>query len=184
VKAHEAERLIETIKSFVDDGKAAPAAGRGAVRPPTSPAVEFQLAELELKAARDGRVLLTTEMLEAIYQRFKNRLLDDLRLDPVFVKLLASQPEIEVLVEPRIVELDASTLRGRVARLIAQGFADGSRATSAFRRELARTGTDPGGGGALSDVLSGFVKDGMLTRDGEGYRKAHNLKITERRLET
>lgn len=128
------------------------------------------------------RAKLDAAQVEALYIQFKHRLIDDLRSDPVFVKLLAAQPEIVVEFEPRIVTLDATTMKGRLARLIADGWFATPRATGAARKEMARTGADPGGGGGLSDALSAFVKDGFLTRDGGDYVVAPGIKITQRDL--
>lgn len=123
---------------------------------------------------------------EKLYQWLKKRLLDDLRVDPVFVKLLASgTPEMFVEIEPKVVELKAAgSLKGRVARLIASGFFNETRATFAVRSELKRTGTDPGGGGNLSTALGDFVVDGFLVRDGDGFVKAAGVKVTEKAIET
>lgn len=127
---------------------------------------------------------LDADTLEIIYREFKNRLLEDLRHDPVFLQLVERRPEIVIELEPQIVTLDGSSLRGRVARLLAGGWFKETRATSATRRELARTGADPGGGGTLSDVLSEFVRTGFLTRDGDrGYLAAPDVKISEKRIE-
>lgn len=121
--------------------------------------------------------------IERMYHAFKNRLIDDARIDPILLQLLTTRPELVVEVEPRIVTLDAATLKGRVARLLAAGwFTNGARATSAVRKELARTGSDPGGGGTLGTVLGDYVKDGFLVREGEMYALAPGVKITEKEL--
>lgn len=190
MKAHEAERLIATIRELVDEGNQGAKGkvpsiplGQPVKAAPIPPAAMVDGADLELPATRDGRVKLTADVIEALYLRFKNRLLDDLRIDPVFVQLVAHAPEIEIGIQPRIVNLDGATLKGRVALLVARGWMDDMRTTSDVRKELARTGSDPGGGGTLSDTLGTFVRDGFLVRDAGGYRRAPSLKITERRIE-
>lgn len=121
---------------------------------------------------------------EALYQRFKQRFIDDAKTDPILLQLIAAQPEIVVGIEARVVELDGSTTRGRVARLMAAGWFNTARKTGTVRTELARTGADPGGGGTLSDILGAYVRDGFLVREGEGYVFAPGVKVTEKRLET
>lgn len=126
------------------------------------------------------RFSLNADEFERLYLRIKNRFIDDARIDPILLQLLTTRPELVVEVEPRIVTLDTGNLKGRVARLLANGFFSSSRATSAVRKELARTGADPGGGGSLSDVLGGYVRDGFLVREGDGYLLAPGVKVTER----
>lgn len=120
---------------------------------------------------------------EALYQKIKRRLIDECRVDPILLTLLTTSNAIEVQVEPRVESITASTLRGRVARLMASGFFKETRVTFAVRKELTRTGADPGGGGALAGHLSTFVADGFLVRDGDGFQMAPGVKVTENILE-
>jgi hypothetical protein len=120
---------------------------------------------------------------EVLYQKIKRRLLDDLKVDPVFVKLLATQPEIMVEIEPRVVEMEGSSLKGRIARLMAAGFFKDSKKSGTVRGELARTGSDPGSGGRLSEALNEYVNTGFLTREGDGYTLAPGVKVSEKVLE-
>jgi hypothetical protein len=132
----------------------------------------------------DIRKLIEPEVLEAIFRAFKNRMIDELRVDPILLQLIAQQVEMIVEIQPQLVTLEGGTLKGRVALLIARGWFDDQRATSAVRRQLASTGADPGGGGSLSDKLAELTREGFLERVGEGqYRKAAGIKITEKRLE-
>ena len=86
-------------------------------------------------------------------------------------------------IEPRVVVLEANTVKGRVARLMAAGWFSSTRSTGACRTELKRSGADPGGGGNLSDVLGDYVKQGFLVRDGDGYLFSAGVKVSERPLE-
>ncbi len=196
----EANKLIETIRQFVSDPLAVEAKGRAAsagrkilaqavdgstlVRQmPSDPRVSQKGSTID----RPLTVSLSSEVVDAAddvkrFERFKKWLLDDLREDPVFVRLLAQRPELVVEFTPRRVTLQGDTLRGRLARLIAQGWFATTRAVGTCRTELKRTGADPGGGGNLADALNGFVKDGFLTRDGDGYILAPDVKITEKEL--
>lgn len=198
MKKHEAERVIGAISKAVlslveDGGDKAPVVGiakgvdgkRQVVREHPYPVENVtEGAEIRVPGIGGGAgARLTPEVMEALYRAFRNRMIDELRVDPVFVKLLASQPEIELALEPRVIDLEGSTLKGRIARLIAGGFMDEARRPGTVKAELMRTGTEPNGG-HLSTALSDFVKDGILTREGEGFRKAPGLKISERRIET
>lgn len=125
---------------------------------------------------------LVTGTKEKLFEEFKAWLLSDLQEDPVFVRLLAQRPELEVEFSPRRVTLQGDKLNGRVARLMAAGWFAGTRTVGACRTELKRTGADPGGGGALYNVFAEFVRDGFLVRDGDGYTLAPSVKITEREV--
>lgn len=193
MKKHEAEKLIETIRSFVTDdaapgGKSEGPAAKQPERTPIQTAIAAMsstagIEPIDLKDAGGRKFVLTAEIQEAIFRAFKNRMLDELRVDPVFVRLLAIAPELEVEVAARVVTLDASTLKGRVARLLASGWFDGSQTTYAVRKELSRTGPDPGGGGNLANVLKEFQRDGFLLAESDGWRKAPGIKVSERRIE-
>lgn len=123
------------------------------------------------------------DAFERLYRALKSRLIEDLKVDPILLKLLSVQPEIVVEVEPRVVLLEANTLKGRVARLMAAGWFGTARATGACRQELKRTGADPGGWGNLSDILGDYVKQGFLVRDGSDYLIAPGAKVSEKTLE-
>ena len=116
------------------------------------------------------------------FERFKKWLLADLQEDPVFVRLLAQRPELEIEFTPRRITLQGDELNGRVARLMAGGWFAGTRTVGACRTELKRTGADPGGGGAIYNVFAEFVRDGFLVRDGDGYTLAPSVKITEKEV--
>ena len=119
---------------------------------------------------------------ERLYQKLKARLIDECRADPVLLQLLTQQNELLVEFEPRVVQVDGNTVRGRVARQIAQGWFNEPKTTGGTRKELARTGADPGGGGTLSDVLASYVRDGFLERADDGYQRAPSIKVTEKEL--
>lgn len=172
MRAHEGERLIAALTNTIKGMIEGPAAGNGTAQGPPKPTPRGI-----------GSAIAGLDEFEELYQKIKRRLLDELRIDPVFLKLLANVPELEVTIEPQVVELDASTLKGRVALLISRGYFDVAKKTGTVRNELARTGADPGGGGNLSDRLSELVRDGFLTREGDGYAKAPGIKLSERVLE-
>jgi hypothetical protein len=74
---------------------------------------------------------------DALYERFKARLLADA---PALLRLTTIAPEIEVTRERKIIKIDGSTLRGRVAKLIADGFFAAGKSNRETVNELARTG--------------------------------------------
>jgi hypothetical protein len=197
VNKHEADRLIAVIRELAEEDiaplkltapPAAPKNGRIVLDP--KPAAPVSDKALAADIAGGHSILghyppasITAEQMEKMYQQFKARLLDELPTDPVALQLLTTRPEIVLEIEPRVVTLNGGMLKGRVARLIASGWFASVRATSACRRELARTGADPGGGGNLSAMLSELKREGFLVESGGSWVAAPNIKITERTIE-
>lgn len=114
---------------------------------------------------------------EALFQRFKARLLKE----PAVLRVLASQPEIVVETEKRTLEEDGSSLRGRIARLIAQGFFDEPKpSASAVRKELKRTGGDSPETN-ITPILKEYQKYGFLTLESEGWKSVREMKTAIRK---
>lgn len=178
MKRHEAEKLIETIRGLVEEHGAHAGVDLARGKDKTV----MQLVEKTPEGPRT-RLIIDGDQVEAIYLQIKNRLIDDLRVDPILLQLVAQRPEIILEIEPQQVSLDAKTIKGRVAMLLSRGWFKDTRATSAVRRELARTGADPGGGGTLSDKLSELQREGFLTREGDGWVEAPGIKISEKTIE-
>lgn len=179
MKQHEAEKLIETIRSFVDTAHVGVDMAKGKDR-----TVAYVEPPKNGQAQPVGKLQIDRDNLEAIYLEIKNRLIDDMRTDPILLKLVAAQPEILIELEPTVIEMEGTSLKGRIARLIGQGFVDEQRKAGGIRAELARTGSDVNSGN-LSRALSDFVREGLLTFEaGDTYRRAPGLKVTEKRLST
>lgn len=181
LKKHEAEKLIEVIKGFVDETK--PAADEHArinFKPGAVKSNGQEATPAEIRAAFPAAGAAFDE--EALYQRFRARIIDDAQIDPVLLKLIAVQPELIVEYERRSETLDSSTIRGRIAKLIAQGFIDEKRTTGQVRSELARTGSDVNSGG-LSTALGALLSAGFLVRSGDGWQRAPGIKVREKEIE-
>jgi hypothetical protein len=120
---------------------------------------------------------------EALYQRIKRRLIDECRVDPILLQLLTkSAPEVEIQIEPRIVRLDGTSLRGRIAILAKDGFFKTPRSQADTNRELRRTGAEAHSG-RLSEAFTSLVNDGFLSREDDGYQIAPGVKFTGAALE-
>lgn len=124
---------------------------------------------------------LSPDAIEQLYTTIKNRIIDEARLDPILLQLLTVRPELVVEVEPRLVSVGGMSLKGRIARLMANGWLKTARKQNEIRVELTRTGTEPNSG-QLSTTVNDYVADGFLTRDGDGYVLAPSVKVTEREL--
>lgn len=113
---------------------------------------------------------------EELYQKFKARLLQEA---PALLKLLALQPEIDVTVERKVVPLDATSMKGRIAILIANGFLDSGKRNGEIVKELARTGPTANAG-RVSEALSDLIAMGIVTRAaGDRYEKNPDAKVTK-----
>lgn len=115
---------------------------------------------------------------ESLYQTIRNRLLKELPEHPRLLRILSEKPEIAVEVKRSVIELDGSTAKGRIARLIASGWFDGEGKTQGgTRSELRRTGADVNSGN-ISTIFSQLVKDGFLTAEaGNLFRSVEGMKV-------
>lgn len=136
--------------------------------------LRHRLAQLESAATQSGVSVSLASEEESLYQTFKARLASEA---PAILKLLVEKPELTVEVTRVELTADGSTLRGRIARLIASGWFDDGKTQGATRSELQRTG--PGtNSGNISTAFSAFVKDGFLTAEaGNVYRSVRGMKI-------
>lgn len=108
---------------------------------------------------------------EALYLRFRNRLMND----PKVIAVLAQQPEIRVTVVKQEVAISSTKLIGRIALLIHRGWMDEPRTNSEIVAELGRTGGKtiaPRVSEALADLkIMGFVSD-----EADGWAAVKNMK--------
>lgn len=142
-----------------------------------------RLAALEAKDKPPLRVPLApvnarplTEGLdiEALYQTIRDRLMQEA---PALIRVLATKPEIEVAVERKVLTIEGDSLKGRLARMIANGFFDEGRTQGAARSELKRTGSDVNQGN-LWKTLAALQSDGFVTKEGgDTYRAVPGMKV-------
>jgi hypothetical protein len=117
-----------------------------------------------------------TDMEEALYQKFKARLLEELRTEPAILKILATAPELEVTVERQVIEIDGKTLRGRLAQLVAEDFFAEPRKANHAYKELQRIGFTCGNANVYKEV-DNLTAVGILTKEAGGYRIAPGAKV-------
>lgn len=114
---------------------------------------------------------------EALYQKIKKRLLDELSTEaPAVLRLLVTASELEVKVQPKVVELDASTLRGRLAQLIGEGFFNEPATASSAHTELKRLGVSAAKQ-SVYDNMDALAKLGIVTKEKDGFKRAPGSKI-------
>ncbi len=178
MKPKEAQKLIDCIREMVDTTQinlSPPAIGKAL----DVSGGKFVVEPKEQAGGPNGGP--TPADFDKLYEKIKRRLLDDLRVDPVFVRLLASTPEIELTLEPRIVPMDGSSVKGRICRLVADGFFADAKRQAEVNKRLDSTGGQVNSG-RLSVAMGELVIDGVFVREGDFYTPAPGLKITKNEL--
>lgn len=105
---------------------------------------------------------------ELMFRRFRDRLLRD----PIVLKVLATEKRIEVVTKEQTIEADGSTMAGRVALLLRDGFYDEGKTGNATWMELRRRGYPSKANvppGSLYEFLTRLAADGFLTVEGKVY---------------
>lgn len=190
MKKSEAETIIRAVTNAITslvDNSARPSAASDppAVIKPAGKALTLERPVLEGTDNTGGvSQPFADPEVEKMFQAFKARWIEEAAVDPVLLHLATTRPEMIVDVERRVVELNGGTdLKGRIARLLAQGFFKEPRRGAEINRELARTGTEAAGN-RLSEALFWLVQAGFLVRDGLTYQAAAGVKVTERTIES
>lgn len=111
--------------------------------------------------------------MDAIYAEVKRRA----SADPAVLRVLTERPELEVSVERKTIQVDGTSLKGRLAKMIANDFFSDGVVQGTVRSELRRTGPDVNQGN-LWKALAALVADGFLTLEtGKAYRAVDGMKI-------
>jgi hypothetical protein len=139
-----------------------------------------RLAALEARSASVAAPLPETHKgatleisdFEVLYDAIKRRAMQD----HILLKVLVDKPELEITVQRRTVQMDGTSAKGRIARLIADGFFDAGATQTAVRTQLKRTGADVNSGN-ISTIVGSLHKDGFLTCDGNIYRAVPGMKV-------
>ena len=109
---------------------------------------------------------------EALYQSVKARLLAEA---PALLKVIVSRPEIEVTVTREVLKVDGNSTRGRIARLIHEGFFDAAQTSAGIGDELAKRGR------ALSNIelgneLKALIEMGFFRKENKWISLAPDAK--------
>lgn len=145
---------------------AAPAAARTARVVPTAPTPPNPPEEI------------WTMEEEALYQKVVERLK---REAPGLLKVLVMKPELDVEIKLATISLDGSSLRGRIATLIADGFFDEPREAIAVLHELRRRGGGAGDKNNYQRELGWLSHSGFLTREPSGFQAVEGMKVNIKR---
>jgi hypothetical protein len=113
--------------------------------------------------------------LNFIYSEMKHRAQND----PGILQILANRPELRVVYEPKLLEVEGKTLRGGIALLIHRGFFSIPRNGYAVFNELQRIGRKVATR-TVYDELDRIAGMGFLTKEPDGFQ-ATDLKVTVRK---
>lgn len=114
---------------------------------------------------------------EVLYQRFKSRLIKEA---PALLCVLAAGPELEVTIERQVLDVNGSTLRGRLALMIADGYFDTARPGADAFKELGRNGFSTANPNVYRE-LKELAALGFLTSEADGYKAVPDMKKSIRK---
>ncbi|MBV9180212.1 MAG: ATP-binding protein [Acidobacteria bacterium] len=115
--------------------------------------------------------------MDEIYGYVRQRLLSD----PQVLKVAVEAPEIELTVSRPVLEADNTSLRGRLAHLIADKFFDSAATGSAAWTELKRRGF-PTSKPNVYNELDRLAKMGFFYKTNDGYQMVEGTKIRVRHV--
>jgi hypothetical protein len=122
------------------------------------------------RSAHDGdRTFDEDAVVEAVIAKLKDRA-------PALLKVLVTKPEMQVVVERQVLEVDGKTLRGRLARLIADGWFNEIKAGNAAYQELQRLGFSTAKPNVYRE-LDGITGLGFLTKEDGGFLAVKTAKV-------
>lgn len=164
-------RTIDQLTARIAEleGRIASAAGQG--RPP-APLLDKPAPPAARPAAPPNRVPMPDYEIDLILSRLCSRAAQD----PGILALLRSTPELVVTVDKRTIDASDTTLFGKLAVLIADGFFDTGRTGNAAFEELKRRGASTAKPNVYRecDKLAGY---GFLTKESDGYRVVPSMKV-------
>jgi hypothetical protein len=118
-----------------------------------------------------------TSMEEELYQKFKARLVAELMDEsPKILQVIATKPELEVVVEKEVLPVDGKTSIGRVARLISKGFFEDYQTAIETFREVNSTGASTDRRTVLG-AMDKLVEMGFLFKNTNGFKAVPGMKV-------
>lgn len=114
---------------------------------------------------------------EAIYQWIRDRA----RRDPELLSLLVSKPELRIKIERPVLQLDGSSIPGRIGKLIVSKFFSEPKSTTEVFRELVRVGAIAKNANKVATTVSREIGKlaelGFLTLEDGGYQSVPDMKV-------
>lgn len=150
---------------------------RGPATPPTNPLTPNAAPARVVPPAVTPASPVFAGDDEARYQAIKARLLEELPEEPRVLAVLTARPELRVEVERHVVRVDGTSLRGRIARLIADDFFGKARTSADVLEELLRRGADRPSNIELGNEMKALCDMGFFTRENKWYALVPGMKV-------
>ena len=145
--------------------------------------LERRIAKLESKTVVTGdssrREVMIADVIEpaANLADIYRKIVDMAQKDPVVLRVLTQRPEIEVAVERKKIQMDGSTVPGRLAILISEGWFDENKTGNAAFDELKRRGASCAKPGVYAQCDK-LAEMGFLFKElPAGYRANPAMKV-------
>jgi len=96
--------------------------------------------------------------------------------DPGVLELITHRPELRVKIERQTIDMDDSTIVGRIARLLHEGYFKTPRNGPMVQKELKRRGCDQPTTN-LYKPLNRLTEMGFLTLEADGFQEVPEMKV-------
>jgi hypothetical protein len=133
------------------------------------------LADCDVTAPH-GTVVAAYPTFDAIYAQIKERAMAE--ADPAVLQLLVARPELRVRIEPKVLEVDESSARGQVAKLIHEGYFAEPRNGNGVCTELLERRRFKGARQTIYEALNDVAGMGFLVCDGRKHYTATGVKVS------
>lgn len=111
-----------------------------------------------------------------------NQVIERLKPELADLHVQAEQPELNVTVQRKVIDVEGSTLKGRLAQMIGKGFFTDPKTGNAAYNELVRCGF-PTAKPNVYRELDKLAEWGFVTKEGkDGYRAVEGMKINIREV--
>ena len=117
----------------------------------------------------------TTGDWEHIWKFVKFRALSE---QPRILKILAERPELHIVIEKPVLEVNGANLAGQCGRLLADGFFAQPKAGTQAQKEVLRRFSNKTPTTNLYNALDKMVSQGFLTKETDGYLAVPGMKVT------
>jgi hypothetical protein len=143
----------------------------------TAPATDAQRPSPIAYEVRDAKTrdLVDESMDDRLYRLFRKRLLEE---EPAaLLRVLTSRPELEVQVQREVVRADGKSLRGRIGRMVVDGFFAQARTSADVLAELERRGSARPSNIELGNELKALAEMGFFTRENKWLSLVPDMKV-------
>ena len=96
---------------------------------------------------------------------------------PKILKILAERPELHIVIEKPVLEVNGANLAGQCGRLLADGFFREPKAGTQAQKEVLRRFSNKTPTTNLYNALDKMVAQGFLTKETDGYLAVPGMKI-------